>query len=478
MCVLISKIEHYLILVQRRQNKQMQVFQRRLETYRKRRKWPHKSPEAESMARAGFFFTPSASEPDLVQCFLCDKRLDGWDAEDDPLVEHLAHCPDCGFALALSHDAKMHPSMEKYIVARVQTFADWWPHEHKRGWVPRARTLAEAGFYYAPSASSEDMVHCAFCDLGLDGWEQKDEPMEEHRRRQADCMLFDGEPTVLPVGKKRMKRVRGGRIQELVEGTVKSDKSEEKKRRASGIMGPPTKRRITRSSMSRQSVVSEDGLELPKPKSKRKSSQKARTFSLQSPQPPLATPAGLVQTITEEEERSPSPKRKVPEEVLAQPDHQRRPSKAGMRPATPHKTPSLPRRGSLPRALPLVQPQSMPRAHAMRNLQNLASPQEEESLFEQQIRESTVQLVGTQTPLPPIKTPAPTTFKFSSPHKPKLPLHTLTEAERAMTVETWMRWNTRGEAERLQAEGERIVGLLELEGRKARDLVERLLVAG
>jgi hypothetical protein len=36
------------------------------------------------MAEAGFVFCGSKSEPDLVQCQVCLKKLDGWEQDDDP----------------------------------------------------------------------------------------------------------------------------------------------------------------------------------------------------------------------------------------------------------------------------------------------------------------------------------------------------------------------------------------------------------
>lgn len=50
------------------------------------------------MAEAGFFFTGSEDEPDLVECFLCGKQLDGWLANDSPWKEHVEHSSTCLFA--------------------------------------------------------------------------------------------------------------------------------------------------------------------------------------------------------------------------------------------------------------------------------------------------------------------------------------------------------------------------------------------
>lgn len=36
------------------------------------------------MAAAGFYFVGNQDEPDLVECFICGKQLDGWESHDDP----------------------------------------------------------------------------------------------------------------------------------------------------------------------------------------------------------------------------------------------------------------------------------------------------------------------------------------------------------------------------------------------------------
>jgi hypothetical protein len=37
--------------------------------------------------------------------------------------------------------------------------------------------MAKAGFYFAPTYASEDNVTCMYCEVGLEGWEPKDDPM-------------------------------------------------------------------------------------------------------------------------------------------------------------------------------------------------------------------------------------------------------------------------------------------------------------
>ena len=49
--------------------------------------WPFNESDkcsAERMAAAGFYVIGDSNEPDLVECFICSKQLDGWEPDDDP----------------------------------------------------------------------------------------------------------------------------------------------------------------------------------------------------------------------------------------------------------------------------------------------------------------------------------------------------------------------------------------------------------
>ncbi|XP_017798737.1 PREDICTED: baculoviral IAP repeat-containing protein 5 [Habropoda laboriosa] len=64
--------------------------------------WPFRSSSdnscsPERMAAAGFFAVGGREEPDLAECFICSKELDGWDPDDDPWKEHAKHQPECPF---------------------------------------------------------------------------------------------------------------------------------------------------------------------------------------------------------------------------------------------------------------------------------------------------------------------------------------------------------------------------------------------
>ena len=131
------------------------------------------------LANAGFYYKPSATSPDNTICFMCEARLDGWEEEDDPLVEHFKLSSNCPWALVMSAnlDDAEDPTTSKMIDARRETFAGRWPHESKRGWTCKVEKMVDAGWHFAPTPESDDFVTCAYCKLSLDGWEPKDNPL-------------------------------------------------------------------------------------------------------------------------------------------------------------------------------------------------------------------------------------------------------------------------------------------------------------
>ncbi|EQL34378.1 hypothetical protein RJZ56_000500 [Blastomyces dermatitidis] len=159
--------------------------------------WPHDRPSPEELAHAGFYFKPTPLSPDNAACFLCERALDGWEEDDDPVTEHLRHSSECGWAIMMdivrrsSNPAEIEdPTNARIAEARRATFASMWPHDGKRGWVCKTEKMVEAGWYYCAHEESEDFVSCAYCNLSLDGWEPKDDPFEEHYRRSSDCSFF------------------------------------------------------------------------------------------------------------------------------------------------------------------------------------------------------------------------------------------------------------------------------------------------
>ncbi|KAJ9150729.1 Protein bir1 [Pleurostoma richardsiae] len=158
--------------------------------------WPHKNLHAAELAKAGFYYYPTPSNPDNVACFLCQKSMDGWEEDDDPLAEHLKHSPECGWAIAAAVEAEYggyareDPRDPLMLEARKATFAGRWPYEGKKGWKCKTKQLAEAGWKYTPTLDSDDNTTCTYCQLALDGWEAGDKPMDEHYKRSPDCPFF------------------------------------------------------------------------------------------------------------------------------------------------------------------------------------------------------------------------------------------------------------------------------------------------
>ncbi|KAL9109768.1 MAG: hypothetical protein Q9227_005637 [Pyrenula ochraceoflavens] len=158
--------------------------------------WPLRNLSPTELAQAGFYYKPSVTAPDNTCCFLCDRNLDGWEEEDDAIVEHLRHSKDCGWAITMSaapdgYDPNTieDPTSQRMSNARKETFKSW-PHESKRGWTCKVQKMVDAGWYHCPTPECDDFVTCAYCKLSLDGWEPKDNPFDEHYRRSPDCAFF------------------------------------------------------------------------------------------------------------------------------------------------------------------------------------------------------------------------------------------------------------------------------------------------
>ncbi|KAF2036636.1 inhibitor of apoptosis repeat-containing protein [Setomelanomma holmii] len=159
--------------------------------------WPLKSPSAEDLAFAGFVWKPTSASPDNVQCFSCNCQLDGWEESDVPAYEHLTHSPTCGFAVVtairLRHGdparTEEDPTCDSMVAARHATFGDQWPLDSTAGY-PSVDQMVAAGWCYDPADDMPDGVTCPYCALALDAWDAGDDPMEEHRRRAADCLFF------------------------------------------------------------------------------------------------------------------------------------------------------------------------------------------------------------------------------------------------------------------------------------------------
>ncbi|KAG5959511.1 hypothetical protein E4U57_000606 [Claviceps arundinis] len=196
--------------------------------------WPHKQIAPASLARAGFYFEPYIENPDNCACFLCGKGMDGWEEGDDPLQEHLKHSPTCGWAIYAAIEADIEeytqedPSLPHMVEGRKATFAGKWPHEGRKGWKCKTKQLVEAGWVYTPTEESDDMATCAYCQLGLDGWEPSDKPYDEHYSRSPNCSFFALLKQFGGVNKKgtREKAARGSKASRLSTQSVATAASE------------------------------------------------------------------------------------------------------------------------------------------------------------------------------------------------------------------------------------------------------------
>ncbi|KAK5625352.1 hypothetical protein RRF57_001068 [Xylaria bambusicola] len=198
--------------------------------------WPHRNLDPETFARAGFYFAPTPHFPDNTICFLCCKNVDGWEEDDNPFEEHLRLSPHCGWAIVAGIETSLgdyaldDPTGPEMIEARKATFGDRWPHDGKRGWKCKTKQLVDAGWKYTPTMDSDDMATCAYCQLALDGWEPKDNPMDEHYKRSPECpffVLINQYKSAAPAKKKgRGKTARSSKASRLSTQSVATAASE------------------------------------------------------------------------------------------------------------------------------------------------------------------------------------------------------------------------------------------------------------
>jgi hypothetical protein len=112
--------------------------------------WPLQYPNPDDLARAGFFFDATPEYPDNVTCFLCAKRIGGWEENDNPFEEHLRLSPRCGWAIVSAIEINLgdysmdDPTDVSMMEARKATFAGRWPHEGKRGWKCKTKQVTSS----------------------------------------------------------------------------------------------------------------------------------------------------------------------------------------------------------------------------------------------------------------------------------------------------------------------------------------------
>ncbi|CAF1508661.1 unnamed protein product [Adineta steineri] len=182
--------------------------------------WPHASPEfIDQMNQAGFF---GCNVDDRVVCIDCGLMCHQWiPNNDDPCEIHRAISPNCRYVQSklmnyqpppppprpvINTDlsptvnvtqsptnvsspinlteyeivAKASPNSQyNELIKRVKSF-DNYPY---RNFVS-VDNLAQAGFFYS---GTKDMVTCFYCNRSLEGWNLRNDPMNEHLRRSPHC---------------------------------------------------------------------------------------------------------------------------------------------------------------------------------------------------------------------------------------------------------------------------------------------------
>lgn len=81
------------------------------------------------MAAAGFFAIGKNEEPDLVECFICSKQLDGWDPDDDPWYVSLS--ANLFYVLKVLQE-HMYTDTYTYMCKITSTEFIYFRQEHKK----------------------------------------------------------------------------------------------------------------------------------------------------------------------------------------------------------------------------------------------------------------------------------------------------------------------------------------------------------
>lgn len=79
-------------------------------------RWPEESTVLpEELARAGFYHVPQEAKPDRVRCGYCGGKVYGWQAGDDPWMEHARCFPTCPY-MRLCLGEEMLQDMTAYMM--------------------------------------------------------------------------------------------------------------------------------------------------------------------------------------------------------------------------------------------------------------------------------------------------------------------------------------------------------------------------
>lgn len=218
--------------------------------------WTNDKPDIAHLVDSGFFFTPTSTHPDQVQCICCGKKEHNIGDIDNMVEYHLLNLPTCAlsqivhaFVRYLESDDRLafwpaqeaalsDPWAPKSVDLRRKTFRLFWPWDGDKLSKVTSKSLAEAGFYYSPLEPGNDRVLCMYCECPLDHWSKEDDPMAEHTKNSSGSCYFlelmRKRPSKKVEQAKRRARVRRDRIEQ-----VKALEQALKRRRVTHEFEPP-----------------------------------------------------------------------------------------------------------------------------------------------------------------------------------------------------------------------------------------------
>lgn len=174
-----------------------------LEDNARKAKWPHKDPEAKSLAKYGFFFSPKLENLDQVTCFFCGGHESSLNRESDIVGRHFSHNPNCLLAtiwhyyLLYKRDYEkgtfwdrqrgngadksvVYPHSRPAVNLRLKTFENMWKFGSRKQIKETTKKFAKAGFFYSPKNSDDDSVICMYCGWYLTNADGCPNPLQKH----------------------------------------------------------------------------------------------------------------------------------------------------------------------------------------------------------------------------------------------------------------------------------------------------------
>ena len=148
----------------------------------------------ERLAAAGWIYRGPS---DKTACPFCHGTVQGWTAEDDPLVMHRTffnHCPKYGDGIVdhlpimsvnqgtIIDPYSMNLVFKHYYESfnkRVNTFHSWSPQQRQT-----VQRLADSGFV---SENCLDYCMCHFCGIRIKDWKPEDDEYEKHILASPNC---------------------------------------------------------------------------------------------------------------------------------------------------------------------------------------------------------------------------------------------------------------------------------------------------